>query len=750
MGERVWREMGLADEEYDRILGILGREPNLVELGMFAVMWSEHCSYKNSKAVLALLPTSGKRVIQGPGENAGVVDIGDGFAAVFKIESHNHPSAVEPYQGAATGVGGIIRDIFTMGARPIALLDALRFGPLSDPRSRHLFTQVVAGIAGYGNSIGIPTVGGEVATHESFKESPLVNVMCVGVAPASAIKRSAAKGVGNPVMVVGARTGRDGMHGATFASAELSPEAMAKRSAVQVGDPFMEKLLVEACLELYGMGDDVVIGIQDMGAAGLTCSSCEMASRGGVGMEIDVAKVLRREDGMTPYEVMLSESQERMLVAVRTGSEPQVERVFKKWGLEATVVGHVTDDGILRVRNGRALAAEVPAKALTDMAPCYTREASEPEYFRREQGRDLSGVPEPGDYALALMRLLASPRIASKEWVYSQYDHQVGTNTVVLPGRGTPVVRVPGTNKGLALTCDANSLYCYLDPWAGAAHAVAEAARNVAAAGAEPIGITDCLNFGNPEKPEVFWQFKRAVEGMAEAAKALGIPVTGGNVSFYNESSLEGSTTVAIHPTPMVGMVGLVEDLSRVMTPGFKREGDVVAILGRTGDEIGASEYLAEVHGIEGGPVPAVDLRAERAAVELALALIRGGLLASCHDLSEGGIAVALSEACILGGNGTGAGARVRLPGTMRADRYLFSESGGRMLVSFHPSSIGEVQAMAGRHGVPVTILGEVGGMRLVIDGEGRAGGRAGRLLDVPVSELSRVYRGAISWALES
>lgn len=750
MDDCIWREMGLATEEYERILDILGREPNLVELGMFAVMWSEHCSYKNSRALLGLLPTTGRRVIQGPGENAGVVDIGDGHAVVFKIESHNHPSAVEPYQGAATGVGGIIRDIFTMGARPIALLDALRFGPLSDARSRHLFAQVVAGIAGYGNSIGIPTVGGEVATHESFRESPLVNVMCVGVAPASAIKKAAARGPGNPVMVVGARTGRDGMHGATFASAELSPETVAKRSAVQVGDPFMEKLLLEACLELYELGDDVVIGIQDMGAAGLTCSSCEMASRGGVGMEIDVAKVPRREEGMTPYEVMLSESQERMLVAVKAGSEPEVERVFRKWGLEATVVGHVTDDGILRIRDGDVTVAEVPAKALTDMAPCYRREACEPEYFRREQARDLAEVPEPDDYAHVLMKLLASPRIASKEWVYSQYDHQVGTNTVVLPGRGTSVVRVPGTNKGLALTCDANSLYCYLDPWAGAAHAVAEAARNVAAAGAEPLGITDCLNFGNPEKPEVFWQFKRAVEGMAEAARALEIPVTGGNVSFYNESSKDGSSTVAVYPTPVVGMVGLIEDLSRVMTPGFKREGDIVAVLGRTHDEIGASEYLAEVHGIEGGSVPVVDLAAERAAIQLALALIRGGLLSSCHDLSEGGLAVALSEACILGGIGGGIGARVRLPGMMRPDRYLFSESGGRMLVSFHPSAAGEVQALAGRYGVPVNVLGEVGGSRLVIDDTGGTGGRARRVVDVPVSELSRVYRGAIAWALES
>jgi len=764
LGEKPWREMGLSDEEYQRVLDILGREPNLVELGMFAVMWSEHCSYKNSKALLALLPTAGKRVIQGPGENAGVVDIGDGLAVVFKIESHNHPSAVEPYQGAATGVGGIIRDIFTMGARPIALLDSLRFGPLSDPHSRHLFGQVVAGIAGYGNSIGIPTVGGEVATHESFRESPLVNVMCVGVAPASAVKKSAARGAGNPVMVVGARTGRDGMHGATFASAELSPEAMAKRSAVQVGDPFMEKLLVEACLELYALGEDVVVGIQDMGAAGLTCSSCEMASHGGVGMEIDIAKVPRREEGMTPYEVMLSESQERMLVTVKAGSKPQVERVFKKWGLEATVVGRVTSDGVLRVRDGAAIVAEVPAKALTDMAPCYIKEAVEPEYFRRERARDLASVPEPDDYGAAISSLLASPGIASKEWVYSQYDHQVGTSTVVLPGKGTSVVRVTGTRKGLALTCDANSVFCYLDPWAGAAHAVAEAARNVAAMGAEPVGITDCLNFGNPEKPEVFWQSKRAVEGMAEAARALEIPVTGGNVSFYNESAKPGSPAVAVYPTPVVGMVGLIEDLAYLTTPGFKHEGDTVAVLGLTYDEIGATAYLAEVHGIEGGPVPAVRLDAERALIQLSISLIRRGLLSSCHDLSEGGLAVALSEACILGRDGDGIGARVRLPGSLRADRFLFSESGARMLVSFPPAALTDVLAMADSRDVPVTVLGEVGGTRLVIEDDRRDEGRdectgpqssrarrgARTLVDIPVQELARVYRGAIAWAMGS
>lgn len=743
MGSHVWQEMGLSTEEYGSILDILGREPNLVELGMFAVMWSEHCSYKNSRQVLRLLPTTGSRVIQGPGENAGVVDIGDGLAVVFKIESHNHPSAVEPYQGAATGVGGIIRDIFTMGARPVALLDALRFGSLSDARSRQIFTQVVAGIAGYGNSIGIPTVGGEVATHESFRESPLVNVMCVGIARVDSVKKAAARGSGNPVMVVGARTGRDGMHGATFASAELSPEAMAKRSAVQVGDPFMEKLLLEACLELYGLGE-VVIGIQDMGAAGLTCSSCEMAARGGVGMEIDVARVPRREEGMTPYEVMLSESQERMLVVVKAGSEHEVERVFSKWGLEAATVGRVTGDGVLRIRDGDAIVAEVPAGALTEMAPSYAREAREPEYFRQEQARDLAQVPEPDDYVDALKRIIASPRIASKEWVYSQYDHQVGTNTVVLPGQGTSVVRVPGTNKGLALTCDANSLYCYLDPWAGAVHAVAEAARNLACVGAEPVGVTDCLNFGNPEKPEVFWQFRKAVEGMAHACRVLGIPVTGGNVSFYNESS-----SVAVHPTPVVGMVGLIEDLTCLATPGFKRAGDVIAVLGRTKDEIGASEYLAVVHGIEGGRVPAVDLEMERATLNLVLSLTSGRLVSSCQDLSDGGLAVALCEACILGG----IGAKVRLSG-MRADRYLFSESGARALVSFHPSALAEVKRLASRENVAFSLIGEVGGSRIVIDAcpaEGfstKPGPQ--RIVDVRVGDLSRVYRGAIGWALES
>ncbi len=742
-----WREMGLSDDEYARIVDILGREPNLVELGMFAVMWSEHCSYKNSRELLRLLPTTGGRVIQGPGENAGVLDIGDGLAVVFKIESHNHPSAVEPYQGAATGVGGIIRDIFTMGARPVALLDALRFGPLADAHSRRLFAGVVAGIAGYGNAIGIPTVGGEVATHESFRESPLVNVMCVGVAPIGAIKKAAARGPGNPVMVVGARTGRDGMHGATFASAELSEETLAKRSAVQVGDPFMEKLLLEACLELYQLGD-VVVGIQDMGAAGLTCSSCEMASRGRVGMEVDVAKVPRREEGMTPYEVMLSESQERMLVVVRAGSEPQVERVFRKWGLEAAVVGRVTDDGVLRIRDGDRLAAEIPAVALTDMAPAYTPPARVPEYYERERSRDLSSLPEPDDYAGAIMRVLASPAIASKEWVYSQYDHQVGTNTIVLPGKGTSVVRVPGTTKGLALTCDANSRFCYLDPRAGASHAVAEAARNVACVGATPIGITNCLNFGNPEKPEAFWQFKMAVEGMAEACRALDVPVTGGNVSFYNETA-----SGAVHPTPVIGMVGLVEDVSRMVTPGFKSEGDLVALLGETRDELGASEYLTTVCGIEGGRVPAVDLAAERAVIELVLSLIARGLLSSCQDLSEGGLAIALCESCVLGG----VGARIALPAqpALRPDRHLFSESGARMLVSFRPGDLDAVLDLARRANVRASVLGEVGGDRLRIGSAAARGDACGSaasrcVVDLALSEVSRVYREAIPCSLES
>src|SRR5438874_11906083 len=583
MDQQSLERHGLKPDEYDRIVRFLGREPNLTELGIFSVMWSEHCSYKSSRVHLGTLPTEGPQVLQGPGENAGAVDIGEGLAAVFKIESHNHPSFIEPYQGAATGVGGIIRDIFTMGARPIALLNSLRFGSLEDPTTRRLLEGVVAGIAGYGNSIGIPTVGGEIAFEPSYAGNPLVNVFCLGVAKASDIIKGIASGAGNAVYYVGAKTGRDGIHGATMASAEFDERSAEKRPAVQVGDPFMEKLLLEACLEV--MRTDALVGIQDMGAAGLTCSTTEMGSRGGAGIEIDVALVPQRESGMTPYEIMLSESQERMLLVVKRGREAEVERIFEKWDLHAVRVGEVTTDGTLRVRNHGEVVAEIPNRALTDDAPVYRRPMSEPSYIKDAQQLSLSALGKPPAATEVFTRLLASPTIASKRWVYRQYDHMVRTNTLVLPGMGAGVVRVKGTTRALAMSVDCNGRFTYLDPHAGAQLAVAEAARNVACAGAKPIGATNCLNFGNPERPEIMWQFAKAVEGMGAACRALDIPITGGNVSLYNETDGSG-----VLPTPVIGVVGLIENADNVTGRAFRSAGDVIVFLGDSRDDLGGSE----------------------------------------------------------------------------------------------------------------------------------------------------------------
>lgn len=750
MSQEIWRELGLSREEYNDITDILGRVPNETELGMFAAMWSEHCSYKNSKEVLRLFPTTGERVIQGPGENAGAMDIGDGLAVVFKIESHNHPSAVEPFQGAATGVGGIVRDILAMGAEPIALLGVLRAGPVSDEYSRWILRRATQGMAWYGEALGIPMVGGDIATHRIFRENPLVNAMCVGIVRVSSMKKSAARGLGNPVLVVGARTGRDGIQGAAFASREIAPEVRAGGEALQIGDSKLGHALRNACLELYQVLGDSLIGIQDMGAAGLTCSSAEMASKGDVGMRVDVSKVPRREQGMTPYEVMLSESQERMLVVVAPGSEADVCRVFRKWGLEAEVVGEVTGDGILQVTDGADTVAEVPAKALTEMAPSYRREAREPDYFETEQARDLADVPEPGDYLDALRTVLSSLRIACKGWLSQQPgDNNTEKIDYIVCGTGAQVVRVPETTKGLAVTCEVNSLYSSLDPWQGAAHAVAEAARNLVACGAVPLGITDCLNFGNPYNPEVFWQFRKAVEGMSAACRELDVPVTGGNVSFYNES--EG---VPIHPTPAVGMVGLIEDFEDVTTSWFKREGDYIGILGSTKPEIGASEYLAQVHKIEGGKVPPIDLKAEKAVLNLARLLISKRLLPSCRGLSEGGLAVGLAEACMMGG----IGAQVVLDG-MRLDHYLFSESGARMLVSLDPSNLAKVEAMAAEENVPLAIIGKVGGSSLMVSGKQQGSAEAGgcgimedaeNAIEIQVHEIARIYQEASAWVEES
>lgn len=696
---KLWQEMGLLASEYDKIVNIMGREPNYTELSMFSVMWSEHCSYKHSRPVLGTFPTTGPQVLQGPGENAGVVDIGDNQAVAFKIESHNHPSAIEPFQGAATGVGGIIRDVFTMGARPIALLNSLRFGSLDNDRVKYLFDGVVSGISWYGNCIGIPTVAGEVYFNDSYAGNPLVNAMCVGLLNHDDLKKGVASGVGNPVMAIGARTGRDGIHGATFASEELSDKSEEKRPSVQVGDPFMEKLLLEACLELIRSG--AVIGMQDMGAAGLISSSCEMATRGGSGMIMDVAKVPRREEGMEPYEVLLSESQERMLVIPRKGKEQIVEEIFNKWGLEAAVIGHVTDDGMLTIMEGDKIAAQVPATALTEECPVYRPEAKEPEYLSRVNAFSAQDLPLPKDCSEVLLSLLASPSIASKEWVYRQYDYMVRTNTVIGPGSDAAILRVKGTNKGIAVTTDCNSLYCYLDPFTGGAIAVAEAARNLVCSGAKPLAVTDCLNFGNPEKPEIYWQFKEAVAGMSEACKRLSTPVVSGNVSFYNETN-GGS----VYPTPVVGMVGLVEDLDHRCSMDFKEEGHLIFLLGQTKPELGGSQYLSVIHGKDMGKTPSLDLETEAAVQGCCLEAIKQGIVVSAHDCAEGGLAVAAAESAISGA----IGCSININTKMVPHELLFSESQSRIIITVAPENVEKLKTTANKFDVNFEQIGTVGG----------------------------------------
>lgn len=729
---KAWREMGLTDAEYDMIVEQIGRQPNWTELGMFAVLWSEHCAYKHSRALFHLFPTEGPQILEGPGQNAGVVDIGDGLAVVFKVESHNHPSAVEPYQGAATGVGGILRDIFTMGARPIAVLDSLRFGPLDDARVRYLFEGVIAGVAGYGNAVGVPTVGGEVYFDPSYTGNPLVNVMAVGLVEHGRIATASASGVGNPVMVVGSRTGRDGIHGASFASAELGEDSEERRPSVQVGDPFTEKLLIEACLELIQSG--VVVGLQDMGAAGLTSSSAEMAERAGSGIEMDVLKVPRREEGMTPYEIMLSESQERMLVVPRRGAEAQVAAIFEKWGLEAAVVGRVTDDGMLRILEGDRVAAEVPAKALsTAGAPKYHPEKTEPAYLA--QTRATQPPQEvPADLGGKLLELLASPTITNKEWVYRQYDHMVFNNTVLGPGGGdAAVLRIRGSQKGLAVTVGCNSRYCYLHPYRGAQIAVAEAARNISCVGGRPLAVTDGMNFGNPERPEIFWQFDQAVRGISDACRKLDTPVTGGNVSFYNETS-----GVAVYPTPIIGMVGVLDDVTRHVGMGYRADGDVIVLLGENLDELGGSEYLA-LQGIVGGDAPALDLEREAAVQALCRKLIALGWVTAAHDCSEGGLAVTLAESCLTGMRG----ASVRIEANFRADSLLFGESQSRIVVAVSPDALRQVESEASAAGVPYAIIGHVGGDHLRIE-LGETPGAASAPIEVHLSALEEAWRGAL------
>jgi phosphoribosylformylglycinamidine synthase subunit PurL len=702
---------GLTTDEYDRIVRSLGREPTLTELGIFSVMWSEHCSYKSSRIHLKKLPTRGPRVLQGPGENAGAVDIGGGLAAVFKIESHNHPSFIEPYQGAATGVGGIIRDIFTMGARPVALMNSLRFGPMEGPtgaRTRRIVEGVVAGIGGYGNSIGIATIGGEIAFDESYAGNPLVNVFCLGIANADALVKGNASGVGNPVYYVGAKTGRDGIHGATMASAEFDDRSAEKRPAVQVGDPFMEKLLLEACLEL--MQTDALIGVQDMGAAGLTCSTSEMGARGGSGIEIDVTHVPQRETGMSPYEIMLSESQERMLLVVKRGREADVERIFEKWDLHAAHIGEVTSDGLLRVRNHGELVAEIPNSALVDDAPVYDRPTKRPAYLDDVSTLDL-GALRPASPQEALFAVLKSPTIASKRWVYRQYDTMVRTSTLVLAGMGAGVVRVTGTPRALAMSTDGNGRYCYLDPRQGAMLAVAEAARNVACAGGVPIGATNCLNFGNPEKPDVMWQFVEAVEGIAEACRALDIPITGGNVSLYNET--DGR---AIFPTPVIGVVGVIDDASCALGRSFRQPGDAIVLLGDDDRDLGGSEYLKSVHDLVAGRAPRVDLSAERPLIALLAKAAAMRLLQSAHDCADGGLAVTLAESTF---DSRGIGCRVDILASGADDwtrlGALFSEAGGRAIVSVTHEHRVRLLDLARDAGVKARVIGETGGSRIEI-----------------------------------
>ncbi|MGN6393105.1 MAG: phosphoribosylformylglycinamidine synthase subunit PurL [Gemmatimonadales bacterium] len=699
----VVREHNLNELEYGRMLELLGRTPTLTELGVFSALWSEHCSYKHSKPVLRTFPTTGPQVVQGPGENAGVLRLPDGWAVAFKIESHNHPSAVEPYQGAATGVGGILRDVFTMGARPVAVLNSLRFGPLDQPRNRYLFAGVVRGVGDYGNCVGIPTLGGEVGFAEGYTGNPLVNAMCVGLLREDDLIRAAAHGVGNVLLCVGARTGRDGIHGASFASEELSEKSEARRPQVQVGDPFTEKLLLEASLELITSG--MIVAIQDMGAAGLTSSSAEMAARGGVGVEIDTGLVPTREPGMTPYEILLSESQERMLVVAEPARVADIQAVCARWELTATPIGQVTDDGIFRVRHNGLVVAAIPGQRLVDDCPVYHPEARESDAARARRAAVPAAVP-PGTVDGALERLLDTPSVASKQWVYEQYDSTVQASTVLGPGGDAGVLRVPGTDIGLAVTVDCNERLVALDPFEGGKAAVAEAARNVACTGAVPLGITDCLNFGNPEKPEVFFQFREACRGIAEACRAFETPVTGGNVSFYNESP-----SGAIDPTPTVGMVGLLEQVAARVPSHFSTPGDEILILGATTGELGGSAYWAEVLGFVGGRPPRVDLDAERRLQRFLVAAAGRRLLRSAHDCSEGGLAVAVAEAAMGGAYadaGLGASADLGAPAGAAAEGVLFGEDGARAVVSVATEQVSAVVALAGEHGVPVQRAGRV------------------------------------------
>jgi phosphoribosylformylglycinamidine synthase II len=746
----------LTPAEFSRLKDLLGREPNLVELGVFSVMWSEHCSYKSSRVHLKRLPTTGERVIVPPGENAGVVDIGEGWCAAFKIESHNHPSFIEPFQGAATGVGGILRDIFTMGARPVAALNSLRFGSLDDPkngrRNRSLLAGVVAGIAHYGNAFGVPTIGGEVAFDDAYALNPLVNAFALGLVRKDQIFFGKATGVGNPVLYVGAKTGRDGIHGATMASAEFDEEALEKRPTVQVGDPFLEKLLLEACLEAMRSG--AIAGIQDMGAAGLTCSTCEMAARADTGIEIDLSLVPQRETGMTAYEMLLSESQERMLIVAHKGREREVADIFRKWDLDAAVIGQVSDDGRMRVVHDGEVVCDVPVKALTDEAPVYEREVRSPESGVRspQSQHDGSRSPSTPDSALqtpdfnpALLKLLSSPNLASKEWVYRQYDHMVRTNTAVLPGADAAVVRIKETRRALAIALDGNGRYCAVNPREGAKLVVAEAARNVVCVGAQPIAITNCLNFASPERPEVMWSFSEVIDGIAEVCGRLNTPVVSGNVSFYNETEGRG-----VLPTPVIGMVGLIEDVKRVIQPGFKNPGDFVALLGGTREDLSVSEYASVIEGastgrfIRSGQVPRLDTDAELAVQTACLRAAEAGLLRSAHDCSDGGLAVALAECCFSSQNRPAFGADIDITGEYDLATRLFSETPSRIIISFDQSALGDIEEIVAAASCQMTLLGNVGSDRLRIESDGE------EVIQLDVADMENAWRSSLKDKLQA
>ncbi|MCX7983310.1 MAG: phosphoribosylformylglycinamidine synthase subunit PurL [Bacteroidetes bacterium] len=728
-------EHGLTEEEYYRMLKFLGRTPTYTELGIYSVMWSEHCSYKNSIAVLKMLPRSGKKLLVSAGEeNAGLIDIGDGLAVAFKIESHNHPSAIEPYQGAATGVGGILRDIFSMGARPIAVLNSLRFGELNDARVKYLFKNVVKGIGDYGNSFGVPTVAGEVYFDNCYRTNPLVNAMAVGIVEHSYIAKASAKGEGNTVLIVGSSTGRDGIHGATFASEEISEKSESKRPAVQVGDPFVEKLLLEATLEAIRTGH--VVGIQDMGAAGITCSTTEMSARGGMGMEIDLLKVPLRESNMTPYEIMLSESQERMLFIVSKGYEEEIIRIFKKWDIEAEPIGTVVNSKFVTIKVGTTTVAQVPAKSLVlgGDAPVYIREQRRPTYLDQVHSFDITSLPPVDNYNETFLKLLSRPSIASKRWIYEQYDAQVRTNTILYKNCDAAVVRIKGTTKALAMKTDGNGRYVYLNARRGGQIAVAESARNVVCVGAQPVAITNCLNFGNPYDPEVYWQFYEAVQGIAEACTILETPVTGGNVSFYNESNEE-----TIYPTPVIGMLGIIDDIDQVIDSNFKEPGDIIWELGRNFGEIGGSEYLMMITKKAVGDAPNIDLHYERSIQQCLLEMNKHNLLKSAHDISDGGIAVALAESIV---STKGLGLHVEYNCKIRPDFMLFSESQSRIILTTEnkPTILQEMYDLANKFNVQLTKIG------IVTD---RPQFNINATIMVDVEKIKDVYYNAIERIIE-